>query len=100
MLPQERLKILFVDVAIRPVINLSKSFLVVELFAALNGLFLFFHNPAEGNLLLEETCKFCFNACAQRFSVWDHKVRALCDLSTECRLVAGHEELQVIIEMQ
>ena len=62
MLPQERLEVLLIDEAITPVINLGKSSVIVKLFAALNRLFLLFHHPIEGDLLLKEAGKLGFNS--------------------------------------
>ena len=100
VLPQERLEVLPIDEAIWPVINLSESSVIVKLFAALNRLFLLFHHPIEGDLLLKEAGKLGFNSWTQIFCIWNQKVRPLCDVSSEHRLITWHENLQEIVEMQ
>ena len=53
MLSQKRFKILSVDEAIIPIVYFKEGFVVVELFATLNGLFLLLYDSVEGYLFFE-----------------------------------------------
>ena len=53
VLSQKRFKILSVDEAIIPIVYFKEGFVVVELFATFNGLFLLLYDSVEGYLFFE-----------------------------------------------
>lgn len=58
MLPQERLKVLDINVPVSPIIDFLECFQIVKLLIALYLLFQLFHHTMEGDLFFEEAGQF------------------------------------------
>ena len=98
MPPEERLEVLFVDEAVAPVINFLESFLIVELLAALHGLLEVLCYSVESYFLLKQSGKGVFYVRTQYLWLRHFKAGSLCNLSSQVLIVAGHNNLQEVIE--
>lgn len=100
MLPQERLKVLFVDETIAPVIDLQESLFIIELLAAFYGLLLLLHGSIERYLEFNETRKLGLNIWLENLSIRQRVIRPLSDVSSQTWLITRHYNLKEVVENQ
>lgn len=96
MLPQKRFQILNIYVAIGPVINFLKCFLIVKLLVALHALLEFFHDSIQCNFFFEQAGHFSFNSWSKLFIFWYFEIRSLRNFSPQILTIARHDYLKEI----